>query len=217
MIIATLRFQLLIHDAQSLKDKRRVVSAVKDRLHREHLAAVAEIAAQENPALAVLALAVVGSDGRHLGETLDRITTKLRGMWGGSVEAELGELARQILRVSPDDDEPLSAAPDDPESSPKQRAAIADELLRYAAGIDPDAAADADAALDDATTADIADIGDTGDPGPRPALADLFAPRNGTPHRGRHRSGHLPARGPVNPAADASHDATPPDVRSLRQ
>ncbi len=202
MIIATLRFQLLIHDAQSLKDKRRVVSAVKDRLHREHLAAVAEIAAQENPALAVLALAVVGSDGRHLGETLDRITTKLRGMWGGSVEAELGELSRQILRVSPDDDEPLSAAPDDPESSPKQRAAIADELLRYAADIDPAAAAD---------------NVDAGDPGPRPALADLFAPRNGTPHRGRHRSGHVPARGPVNPAADASNDATPPDVRSLRQ
>lgn len=98
MIIATLQFELHIHEPESLKDKRRVVKSVKDRLHAEHQVAVAEVAHQETLNLAVLGLAAVGSDGRHLGEVLDRISAKLAEMLGG--EAELGACERRVIRVA---------------------------------------------------------------------------------------------------------------------
>lgn len=93
MLIGILQFELLIHGAESLKDKRRVVSSLKDRLHREHQASVAEVAMQDHMSVARMGLAIVGGDGRHLGEVLDRITNKLRSMH----DAELGDCVREII------------------------------------------------------------------------------------------------------------------------
>lgn len=93
MIIGVLQFELVIHDSQSLKDKRRVVRSLKDRLHREHQCAVAEVAHQETLNLAVLGLTVVGSDGRHVGQVLDRISEKIRSVH----DAEVGSLTRQLI------------------------------------------------------------------------------------------------------------------------
>lgn len=93
MVVAILQFELLIHGAESLKDKRRVISSVRDRLHREHQVAVAEVASQDLLNLAVMGLAAVGNDGGHLGRVLDRITAELRA-WPG---AELGLTSRSIL------------------------------------------------------------------------------------------------------------------------
>src|SRR5436189_6470333 len=94
MIIGILQFELLVHDASSLKDKRRVVQSVKDRLHREHQAAVAEVARLESLSVAVLGLAVVGREGSRVGEVLDTITNKLRELR----DAELGDVSREILQ-----------------------------------------------------------------------------------------------------------------------
>jgi hypothetical protein len=93
MVVGILQFELFVHGAQSLKDKRRVVSSVKDRLHRGHQVAVAEVAAQETLNLAVLGRAAGGSDGRHIGQVLDRITAELRAL----PDAELGATSRSIL------------------------------------------------------------------------------------------------------------------------
>jgi len=93
MVVGILQFELLIHEAESLKDKRRVVLSVKDRLHREHQASVAEVDAHDLLNRAVLGLAVVGREGRRVGEVLDQITAKLRGLHG----AELGDVHREIL------------------------------------------------------------------------------------------------------------------------
>lgn len=93
MIIGIIQFELLIHGSESLKDKRRVVRSVKDRLHREHQVSVAEIATQDSLNVATLGLALVGSDGRHVGEVLDQITAKLRAV----PDAELGDTTRELL------------------------------------------------------------------------------------------------------------------------
>lgn len=93
MIIGILQFELLIHGSESLKDKRRVVRSVKDRLHREHQVSVAEVANQDSLNVATLGLALVGSDGRHVGEVLDQITAKLRA----TPDAELVGTARELL------------------------------------------------------------------------------------------------------------------------
>lgn len=110
MVIGILQFELLIHDAESLKDKRRVVNSVKDRLHREHMVAVAEVDALESLTTAVMGLACVGNDGKRIGDVLDRITVKLRGLTG----AEMGECRRELLHgVSP---ETIAPPPDEPDS-----------------------------------------------------------------------------------------------------
>ncbi len=122
MIIGTLQFELLIHDAESLKDKRRVVKSLKDRLHREHLVSIAETAALDNPARAVMGLAVVGADGKRIAATLDRVTAKLRGL----TDAELASCTRELIHGSKQDDDALTDDPVDQD--------LDAELLRYAEG-----------------------------------------------------------------------------------
>lgn len=93
MFIAILQFELLIHGAESIKDKRRVVKSVKDRLHRDHLVSVAEVAHLDNPRIAGMALSAVNRDGRYLQGMLDTIVGKLRALH----DAELGEVSREVL------------------------------------------------------------------------------------------------------------------------
>jgi uncharacterized protein YlxP (DUF503 family) len=94
MVIGVLQFELLIHDARSLKDKRRVVRSVRDRLHREHQVSVAEVAAHEVLNVAVMGVACVAPEGRRAGEVLDAVTDKLRRL----TDAELGDTTREIIR-----------------------------------------------------------------------------------------------------------------------
>ena len=119
MIIGLLQFELIIHGAESLKDKRRVVRSVKDRLHRQHLVAVAEVASQELLNVAVMGLACVGSDGGRVGEVLDKITAKLRALG----DAELGDVSRQIIETGNLPPSGEHAGVDEP--------ALAEEMLRH--------------------------------------------------------------------------------------
>lgn len=96
MVLGVLQFQVLIHGAESLKDKRRVVQSLKDRLHREHLCSIAEVGDPDLLNVATMALAIVTRDGRRAGEILDAVTAKLRELRDG----ELGEIDRQILHAS---------------------------------------------------------------------------------------------------------------------
>lgn len=128
MILGTLQFELLIHGAESLKDKRRVVKSLKDRLHREHLVSVAEIARLDAMEVAVLGLAVVGHEGKTVAGVLDRIAGKLRAL----LHAEVGSIERKIIRV----DEHTAGLRESAEPmSDEDRAALAAELAAYAADL----------------------------------------------------------------------------------
>lgn len=118
MVVGVLQFELFIHGATSLKDKRRVVRSLKDRLHREHMVAVAEIGALDKHNLALLAVACVGMDGARVGQTLDRVSNKLRGM----TDAEAGQIVRELLAA------PVMGTRDGEESVGEED--MADELAR---------------------------------------------------------------------------------------
>jgi hypothetical protein len=109
MVVGIFQFELLIKGAESLKDKRRVVNSVKDRLHREHLVAIAEVDRLEAHHVAVMALALVGNDGRRIGEVLDSISAKLRTL----PDADLGDVQREIVQGRPGDFSPESSAEPD--------------------------------------------------------------------------------------------------------
>lgn len=93
-----MQVELRIAWAESLKDKRRVVKSLKDRLHREHLVSVAEVAALESPTVAVIGIASVGHDGHRVGETLDRISAKLHAMHDADVAATTREILHGLAR-----------------------------------------------------------------------------------------------------------------------
>jgi len=78
MVIGVLQVEMVITHAQSLKDKRRVVSSLKDRLHREHLVAVAEVDKLDAHQVAVLGIVTVSNSAAHAQGTLSRIVDGLR-------------------------------------------------------------------------------------------------------------------------------------------
>ena len=92
MVIGVLQVELLIDDAMSLKDKRRVVSSLKDRLHREHLVAVAEVDRLDAHRVAVLGIATVSNSAAHAQGTLDRIVNELRAARQFSLNDQRSEI-----------------------------------------------------------------------------------------------------------------------------
>ena len=78
MVIGVLQIELAIDAAESLKDKRRVVSSLKARLHREHQVSVAEVDSLDDMHTAVLGITMASNSVPHAQSVLDRILDKLR-------------------------------------------------------------------------------------------------------------------------------------------
>jgi len=79
MIVGLCTIELFIPDSQSLKDKRQVVLSVKDRLREKFNVSIAEVDGQDLWQRAVLGLACVANDGRHVNQVLDQALNLIRG------------------------------------------------------------------------------------------------------------------------------------------
>ncbi len=77
MVVGILQVQLSVDWAECLKDKRRVVSSLKDRLHREHMVSVAEVDTQDDPRTATLGIALAAGSARQAQSVLDRVMDKI--------------------------------------------------------------------------------------------------------------------------------------------
>jgi len=73
--ISLLTIELVIPHAQSLKDKRRVIRGLKDRISDRFNASVAEVGYQDKWQRSVLAVSLVGSDKRQLESSVDKISS----------------------------------------------------------------------------------------------------------------------------------------------
>jgi uncharacterized protein YlxP (DUF503 family) len=71
MFVGVLRLHLTIVDARSLKDKRRVVRSLKDRLTTKLRVSVAEVGELESPKHAWLGVAVVSNEAAHADSVLE--------------------------------------------------------------------------------------------------------------------------------------------------
>lgn len=78
MVIGILQVELFIGDATNLKDKRRVLASLKDRLHRSNAVAVAEVGEMDTHQRAVLGIVTVSNAGPHARSVLDKIVADLR-------------------------------------------------------------------------------------------------------------------------------------------
>ncbi len=78
MFVGVLQVSLSIPGAHSLKDKRRVVKSVLDRVRRVHTVAAAEVDRQDTWNRAGLGIAFVSNDRRHAESHLQKVLNGLQ-------------------------------------------------------------------------------------------------------------------------------------------
>lgn len=78
MYVGTLKVYLILRQSRSLKDKRQVVSSIKDRLQQSFNISVAEVDLMDDRQQAVLGMAMVSNEASHLQGALQKIVDALR-------------------------------------------------------------------------------------------------------------------------------------------
>ncbi|MAY80319.1 MAG: hypothetical protein CL930_05970 [Deltaproteobacteria bacterium] len=78
--IGLLRLGLRVPGSRSLKDKRRAVSQIRDRLRARHNLSVSETGHLEDHGRAILCIALVANDRRFVQSVLDGIAHEV-GQW----------------------------------------------------------------------------------------------------------------------------------------
>ena len=73
MVVGILQLELSIPDAMSLKDKRRVVLSLKDKIRNGHNVSIAEVGALDEHRRSVLGLAMVANDRRYVEGALSKL------------------------------------------------------------------------------------------------------------------------------------------------
>jgi uncharacterized protein len=86
MTIGVLQLELFVPDAMSLKDKRRVVKSIKDRIAHRHNVSIAEVAALDEHRRAILGVAMVANDSRYVEGALSKLVDFVRKVPQVSVE-----------------------------------------------------------------------------------------------------------------------------------
>ncbi len=87
---------LRIPGSRSLKDRRRVVSSLRDRVQTRHRAAFAEVGHLEAHEAAVVAISVVGNDSRQLRARLDTIRADAESV----LDAHVTDASIRILSMN---------------------------------------------------------------------------------------------------------------------
>ena len=78
MIVGVLQLELSIADAMSLKDKRRVVKSIKDRIAHGHNVSIAEVGALDAHRVAILGIAMVANDKAYVEGGLSKLVDFVR-------------------------------------------------------------------------------------------------------------------------------------------
>ena len=85
MIVGVLTLDLAVYEAASLKDKRRVIKSLKERLKNRFNVSVAEVGRLEARQRATLAIAMVSNDPTYVHGCFDKIVEFTRFHAGASL------------------------------------------------------------------------------------------------------------------------------------
>ncbi len=86
--------ELRIGDALNLREKRRIVNALRDKWHHHHNVSVAEAADYaDHPQHAVMGVALMGNDARQVESALSRLVEHVRN----ERQAELMDYRIEII------------------------------------------------------------------------------------------------------------------------
>ncbi len=78
MVVGVMTTQLYLHGMTSLKDKRRIIKSVIERLKSRFNISISEVDHNDIKTSAVLALALVSNDTRFINQQLDKILDFMR-------------------------------------------------------------------------------------------------------------------------------------------
>jgi uncharacterized protein YlxP (DUF503 family) len=78
MHVGILQLEISIGDAMSLKDKRRVVLGLKDRISHGHNVSIAEVGALDEHRRSILGVAMVSNDARYVEGALSKLVDLVR-------------------------------------------------------------------------------------------------------------------------------------------
>ncbi len=78
MIVGVLQMELAVPDAMSLKDKRRVVKGLKDRIAHGRNVSIAEVGALDEHRRAILGIAMVANDRDYVQGAFDKLLDMVR-------------------------------------------------------------------------------------------------------------------------------------------
>ena len=77
MVVGVLHVECSLPGTQSIKDKRRIVKSLLDRLHHRVRVAAAEVDHQDSWRRAGLAIAYISTDARHADEVLAHVASAI--------------------------------------------------------------------------------------------------------------------------------------------
>jgi uncharacterized protein YlxP (DUF503 family) len=80
MVVGVLQIEISIGDAMSLKDKRRVVLSLKDRIGHSHNVSIAEVGALDEHRRSILGVAMVGNDKRYVEGGVSKLLDLVRSV-----------------------------------------------------------------------------------------------------------------------------------------
>lgn len=73
MVLGVLKITLILHGNDSLKGKRQVLKAVKDRVRNRFNVSIAEVGHNDMLQRADIAVAAIGNDKAHVNSVLDNV------------------------------------------------------------------------------------------------------------------------------------------------
>ena len=88
MRIGAYTFTIIIPASQSLKDKRRVIKSIKDKLRARHNIAIAEVGELDLWQRSTLAIVSVSNDETMLNSTFSKIRNEIEGIVPGHITDE---------------------------------------------------------------------------------------------------------------------------------
>jgi uncharacterized protein YlxP (DUF503 family) len=78
MTVGILQLELRIGDADTLKDKRRVILSLKDRIAHTHNVSIAEVGALDEHRRSILGIAMVANDRQYVEGGLTKLVDFVR-------------------------------------------------------------------------------------------------------------------------------------------
>ena len=78
MTVGVLQLELSIGDAMSLKDKRRIIKSLKDRIAFSHNVSIAEVGALDEHRRSIIGMAMVSNDSKYVEGALSKLVDFVR-------------------------------------------------------------------------------------------------------------------------------------------
>ena len=91
MVVGVIKITFVLHGNRSLKEKRRVVRSVKDKLKKRFNVSVAEVADHDIHQRATIGVSVTSSDSAHAASQMAKIEMMIEEI------APVGEMASEII------------------------------------------------------------------------------------------------------------------------